>query len=308
MKTSHTLAKQIYKEVESLKVFDMDTLYQLFPKEKKTTIRGRVYRELMSLGVVKRESKGLYSFIGLNGEQGVIFKGDARNLSSIKNNSLDLIIADHPYEIVQGTNRSFNSNYKESTFCYEKSDFEEKARVLKDGAFLVEFLPEMKEGNLQYLFKIINFALDSGFKFYAKIPWYKAEIRNGKLVDGSAFVGRKAVMEDVHIFSKGSPRKLRLRKQGKVIQEEKGAAVMFPAVFIDYPILPGNRIHKAEKPESLIRKLISALTKDGEIVLDQFAGSLVTFFTALKMHRKVIAIELDEDNIENVLTKLAQKN
>lgn len=301
MKT--TLSALMIEELKDFKVFTLQTLYDLFPDEKKTTLRGRVYRELIGNGVVKKEGKGIYSFAGENGQNGVILNGDARDLSMLNNDSIELIVADHPYEIAQGTNRSYNSSYVDSTFEYRAADFQEKHRVLKDGGFLVEFLPEMKETNILYVMDVIKLALDNGFKFYAKVPWYKAEVRDGKLVDNSAFVGRKAVLEEVYIFSKGKPRALRSRKQGEKIQMEKGAAFMLPAVFMESPVQPSKRIHKAQKPETLMKKIIQAFTLEGETVLDQFAGSFVTFFSALSLKRRAVAIELNESFVHGLLTE-----
>lgn len=296
-----TLANKIKNQVKDMPSFTMESLYKMFPDEKKTTIRGRVYDDLLANGVLKREGKGIYSFTGSNGERGVIMNGDARDLKEINSESVDLIIADHPYEIAQGRGRSFNSTYKDSTFEYELSDFQEKARVLKSGSFLIEFLPEMKETNLDYLIKVISIARESGFKFYGKVPWFKAEIRNGKLIDSSPNVGRKGVMEEIYIFSKGSPRSMRERKQGSKTQLEKGAKNILPAVYMEAPIHPSKRIHKAEKPTGLIQKLIENFSNEKEVVLDQFAGSLVTFMTALKMKRKAIAIELNQEFINTAL-------
>lgn len=296
-----SLAGQLYEAIKSFDgAFNLKKLYSLFPDEKPSTIRGRVYRELIGRGVIEKVSKGVYSFRSISGQEGVIINGDARNLDLINNSSIDLVIADHPYHIAQGSSRSFNSAYEDTSFEYELEDFLQKARVLKDGGFLVEFLPEMKETNLAYIIKIMTVAQEAGFKFYCKIPWYKAEVRDGLLVDCSANVGRKGVLEDVYIFSKGEPRKLRFRNQGGVIRQEKGASSMFPAVFMEPMINPSKRIHKAQKPESLMKKIIAALSLEGEKVLDQFAGSFVTFFSALALNRKAIAIELKEEFIEGL--------
>lgn len=292
------LAERITEKLAGLEVFTLQALYDLFPEEKQTTIRGRVYRELIGRGTVKKEGKGIYSFTGSHGQKGVVINGDARDLTQIKDQSIELIIADHPYEITQGTNRSFNSTYEETTFYYTLNDFQEKYRILKDGAFLVEFLPEMKETNADYLMECLTNAKRAGLKFYAKVPWYKAELRDGKLVDHSAFVGRKAVMEDVYIFSKGKPRALRKRLQGTVERLESGASEMLPAVFIEAPVRPADRRHKAEKPATLLKRLISALTLEGETVVDQFAGSFVAFFAALSLNRNAVAIELNSEFVK----------
>lgn len=291
-----SLAEKIETVISGFQgVFNLQMLYQFFPDQKETTIRGRVYRELLGKGVITKEGKGFYSFKGTGGEEGLILNGDARTLDCLEENSIDLIIADHPYPIQKGNNRACNSTYSETTFRYTLEDFSNKSRVLKDGSFLVEFLPELKETNMDYLAGILLNAKEAGFNFYCKVPWYKAEIRNGKLVDGSAFVGRKAVLEEIYIFSKGSPRRLRTRKQGKTERTEKGARSMLPAIFMEPTIIPSKRSHQAQKPQELLKKLIEALSLETEVVLDQFAGSFATFWAAIALNRKAIAIEVSEE-------------
>lgn len=292
------LAERIEKALAGLEVFTLPALYALFPEEKKTTLRGRVYRELVGRGTLKKEGHGVYSFRGAKGQRGVVLNRDARDLTPLKDESIELIIADHPYEIEQGTNRSFNDTYESTTFYYELRDFQEKYRVLKDGAFLVEFLPEMKETNADYLMECMALAKKAGLRFYAKVPWYKAEIRDGQLIDRSANTGRKAVMEDVYIFTKGKPRALRWKQQGEAMRLESGAAELFPAVFMEPPISPAHRRHKSEKPINLLKRLVAALSAEGETVLDQFAGSFVAFFAALSLNRNAVAIELNPEFIK----------
>jgi DNA modification methylase len=290
-----TLADKIELVFGDLKgSFDIESIYNVFSNEKKTTIRGRIYRDLYDKGLIFKISKGIYSFD--NGKnKGLILEGDARKLEQIKNESIHLIIADHPYPIQAGTNRNFNQEYKDTTFKYNQEDFNNKARVVIPGGFLVEFLPELKETNWQYINNILHLAQNAGFNFYAKVPWYKAEIRDGKLIDGSAFVGRKAVLEDIYIFTKGKPRKLRYRKQGSKMRNESGAKGMLPAIFMEPVRIPKKRIHMAEKPMTLLIKLIELTTNSDETVLDQFSGSFNAFFAAIESGRNAIAIELNKD-------------
>lgn len=293
--------KEVFKGFE--KQFNLDLVYQIFSDETKTTLRGRVYRELMTEGNVQRVGKGLYKFNFNDDQQGVIINGDARKLDLINNESVALIVADHPYNISQGGNRSFNSSYKDSSFKYEPEDFKEKSRVLMDGGFLVEFLPEMKESNIEYICSLLAMAKSQGFNFFAKVPWYKAVFKDGKLVDRSANVGRKAVLEDIYIFTKGEPRKLRYRKQGEDIRFERGANGMLPAIFMELCEIPKKRTHKAEKPIELLEKIIKFFTNEHETVLDQFAGSFHTFLASLNTKRKAIAIEINTKFVEEFVEK-----
>ena len=74
------------------------------------------------------------------GSECVLIEGDGRRLDMLEDESIDCIITDHPWLDIlsnRGGNRSF-SNYE--CFRYELEDFREKARVLKAGCFLAEFL------------------------------------------------------------------------------------------------------------------------------------------------------------------------
>lgn len=136
--------------------FSLSDAYEKFashyPKEQ---IRARIYE---SLGVAfKRIGKGIY-FANTDAESVALIEGDGRDLSILKDCSVDCIITDHPWADTKsnkGGNRSF-ADYE--AFRYTVEDFKEKARVLKDGCFLVEFLPAENESNFNYLYEIKKMA------------------------------------------------------------------------------------------------------------------------------------------------------
>ncbi len=55
--------------------------------------------------------------------------------------------------------------------------------------------------------------------------------------------------------------------------------------------------HPTQKPVALLERIIMASTNEGDVVLDPFAGSFTTGFTAKKLNRKSISIEIQEDYI-----------
>lgn len=71
-----------------------------------------------------------------------------------------------------------------------------------------------------------------------------------------------------------------------------GAAGMLPTVF-DFGIDKKTKIHQAEKPVELLQQILRFVTKEDELVLDQFAGSGSLGEAALKSHRDSILIEKD---------------
>lgn len=304
-----SLAKRIEKELNSVEgAFSMNLLYSLFPDEKQSTIRGRVYEQLLKRGKVHRVSHDLYIFKNSNNDaQGAILNGDARNLDFLKKESVDLIIADHPYHVATGTNKSLTKGYEETIFEYTKEDFEHKARVLKKGGFLIEFLPEMKDNNIEYIMSVVQMARSSGLELYSKVTWAKMLETEKGIKDYSPNLGRKKVCEDIWIFTKGTARKLRNRNQGGKMRLESGAKEILPAIFMEAPIDYKIRVHQAEKPASLLKKIINLFSNELDVVLDQFAGSFTAFWSALELNRHALAIEINPEFVKkNALDRIEE--
>lgn len=295
------------------------------------SIRARIY-EGVEKGIFTKISRGVYKVTSqIEGKQNtcLLINGDGRDLSMIKSNSIDGIITDHPYDLqkaLTGGNRKFATF---ELFRYEIKDFKEKQRVLKEGAFLVEFLPEESEVNFDYLYEIKKMAEKSGFKYFAKVAWKK-----GNFISNT---GRKSKnTEDVMIFSNGEPRKLKLdakknlataqknnlEVKGKSsyevrdILQEKGLEVsymrgtdgMLPTAFDYQPKNSKDKIMESEKPVKLIEEIIEYISKPCEVLLDQFAGSGNFVIACNNKNRNAIAIEKDKamfekmkDNIESNL-------
>lgn len=155
--------------MEKDKDYTIQEIYDLVPSEKDTTVRGRVYRHLGKL--FEKVDKGVYRIKSDNGAEGLVINGCGRKLEQIKNESVDAIYADHPWSDNQlkGGNRNFAKGYEEGLFKYTQEDFDSKFRVLKDGGFLVENLPEENERNFQYLYDLKMMAIKAGFRYYAMV-------------------------------------------------------------------------------------------------------------------------------------------
>lgn len=295
------------------------------------SIRARIY-EGVEKGIFTKISRGVYKVTKqIEGYENtcLLINGDGRDLSMIKDKSIDGIITDHPYDLqkaLTGGNRKFATF---ELFRYEARDFEEKQRVLKDGAFLVEFLPEESEVNFEYLYEIKKMAQASGLKYFAKVAWKK-----GNFISNT---GRKSKnIEDVMIFSNGEPRSLKidakknlavakennldikgktsyeirdmLQEKGLDIHYMKGTNGMLPTAFDYQPKNIKDKIMEAEKPVELIEEIIEYISKPYETLLDQFAGSGNFVIACNNKNRNSIAIEKDssmfekmKDNIESNL-------
>lgn len=286
-----------FKNKES---FSMEEAYTVNPSVNKNSVRARIYENLGK--TFNKIARGVYS-ISQNEEECILLEGDGRDLSMLKDNSIDCIITDHPWldnEANKGGGRNFVSTY--TCFKYTQEDFNEKARVLKNGCFICEFVPTETATNTDYRHDIIVMARKAGFELYAKVPWKK-----GNFV---ANVGRKKKnTEDILIFTKGKAKALRPDVKKDLADPSKkhymsGAKGMLPTEFDYNPPSKKERIHQAEKPLGLIEELLDFFTFPDETVLDQFAGSGVVGEACLKKKRKSILIEKDKNHIDTIIKRL----
>lgn len=111
-------------------------------------------------------------------------------------------------------------------------------------------------------------AKHAGLEYYAKVPWKKRNF--------VANTGKKSRnVEDIIIFTKGKPRTLRpdikKRKAGYDGALMHCTAQMLPTA-LDFA-KPLIMTHQAEKPVDLLVEILSYVALEGEVILDQFAGS-----------------------------------
>lgn len=279
-------------------LFTLPEAYQAVEEHievKRPSIRARIY-EAINEGKLTRLAEGVFSFKGC-----LVIQGNGRDLSFIENESVDLIITDHPYEsnANKGGNRNFASEY--DCFKYNQSDFDEMARVLKHGSFMVQFLPLENSDNWEYLYEIKSFAKKSGFEYYASVQWVKKGF-----VSNCGRTSKDA--EVLTIFTKGRARHLRIdAKKDKANPGIKhfmsGASKMLPCRY-EYS-KPKNMIHQAEKPVDLLRELLRTFSLENELVLDMFAGSGSLGEAAILENRKSILIEKLEKNIKLIKNRIS---
>jgi len=278
--------------------FTLKQAYEANPGVNKESVRARIYE---NLGIrFERVGRGIYSTID---KSCLLIEGNGRNLSGLEDESLDSIITDHPWEdkkANKGGNRNF-ATYE--TFRYTQEDFNEKARVLKDGAFLCEVVPSETATNFDYLYEIKKMAEKAGFEYYAKVPWKK-----GTFV---ANTGRKAKnTEDILLFTKGKARALKPDKQrgvdenGTPTRFMSGTNGMLPTCFDVQAVPKKEIIAQSEKPVELYEQILEFITKPGEIVLDQFAGSGALGVAAINKGRKAILIEHAKEKVEAIAKRL----
>lgn len=323
----NTITREIQNSLDLGQQFTMTDLYEMVTvTEKRHSIRARVY-EGVEKGLFEKVARGVYTLITKSNESIALIQGDGRDLSMISDCSIDCIITDHPYSD-EKSNKGGNRDFAEyEAFNYSLDDFKEKARVLKNGAFMVEFFAEENSNNFEYIYSCKKMAEEAGLLYYSKVDWKKGDFVSN--------TGRKAKnTEQMIFFTKGEPRRLKLdakkNKQAALANEldikgltsyevadlldlnsievsrMKGSAMMLPTVFDVPNVEKKNRVHQAEKPIELFKQLLEYITLKGEVVLDQFAGSCNLGIACLESGRSSILIEKDEETYKIASKRLSE--
>ena len=296
-----SLAEKIFHCFKEAKAFSLKDAYDQNADKPKETVRARIYE---NLGIkFERIAKGIYRTRNDGEEVCIVMEGDGRDLSMLEDGSIDCILTDHPWLDLKSNKGGTRAFATYDCFKYTLEDFREKARVLKDGCFLVEILPAENENNYEYLYQIKQYAKEAGFIYYSKVTWKK-----GNFISNT---GRKAKnTQDVMIFSKGKARSMRVDKKKTEATGQlaymSGCNGMLPTMFDVPPVVKKERIHQSELPLSLCEQILQYVTYEGEIVLDSFAGSGVVGEAALNMKRSCILIEILKENIEKIKSRLGR--
>ena len=217
--------------------------------------------------------------------------------------SVDLIIADPPYNLT----KSFNGN----KFAKKSSDeYKEYTRAWLSLAHEI-----LKSSGSIYVCcdwetsLIIGNVLGDFFKIKNRITWQREKGRGAK-------ANWKNGMEDIWFATKSDNYTFNLdavkirkkviapyRVDGRPKDWQETAAGNYrdtcPSNFWDditipFWSMPENTAHPTQKPEKLIAKIILASSNPGDIILDPFLGSGTTSVTAKKLNRSYIGIEIEK--------------
>ena len=214
--------------------------------------------------------------------------------------SIDLIIADPPYNLT----KSFNGN----VFSKKKEDdYETYTRE-----WLCTVKPLLKENGSIYVCcdwessLIIGKVLGEFFHIRNRITWQREKGRGAK-------TNWKNGMEDIWFATNGNDYTFHLdavKIRKKVLapyrvggkpkdwtETENGKfrdtcpSNFWDDITVPFWSMPENTAHPTQKPEKLIAKIMLASSSEGDIVLDPFLGSGTTSVVAKKLKRHYIGIE-----------------
>lgn len=224
-------------------------------------------------------------------------------LKSIKDQQVDLIFADPPYNLGKDFgNRS--DQWKDMNsylqWCYGWID--ECFRILKDTGSM--YLMNSTQ-NMPYISVYIN----DKYNIINSIIWYydssgvQSKKRFGSLYEPLLLVNKDSRhsytfnWEDILVEAKtGAKRGLidyrKAPPQPYNKEKVPGNVWQFPRVRYR---MPEYENHPTQKPEALLKRIILTSSNPGDIVLDPFAGSFTTCAVALAHQRRAVGIDLNEE-------------
>ena len=206
--------------------------------------------------------------------------------------SIDCMVTDPPYGIaykrhlVNPASNQMEDITNDETFDPEWQLAWMKAayRVLKPGAHAYVFCSEHYVGEFRATI------VEAGFNIKRMLIWNKGQGGMGDLVGG--YRPMTELIQFAHKPApKGEERAMERRAQGNVI-EVAGIRKM--------------EFHPTEKPTGVLRPLILNSTKEGESVLDPFAGSGSLGVAAREENREPVLIELNPKYVEVIKNRLTQ--
>lgn len=192
----------------------------------------------------------------------------------IRDNSIDLVFTDPPYELVSGGMKNGKLKYKageifrSNGFSTKNIHFDrwipEIYRILKDNRYFYVM------SNDRHLFPIHSACVNAGFRFCELL------VMDKKMTVPSTYYPKRA--EFILMYRKGGFRKAHF--SGSTVMEAR---------------LPRgkDKRHPTEKPVSIIEHLVRCSTREHELCFDPFMGSCSTGEACVNVGRAFIGTEIE---------------
>lgn len=99
-------------------------------------------------------------------------------------------------------------------------------------------------------------------------------------------------------------RSLAMHRTGFMRWNQRGKSAYWECA----PVHGVSRVHETQKPEALMARIILDFTDVGELILDPFAGSCTTLVEAMRLGRRAVGIELNEQHCESGAKRILERS
>lgn len=225
----------------------------------------------------------------------------AELLKTLEAESIDLIVADPPYNLGKDYGNNHDLKGFEEYILFTKEWLSEAKRVLKPEGSIYVF---MGVRFISYLYDIMD--RDLKLFFNSWIVWHYTQ-GMGKT---KGFSPRH---DDILVFNKGKnftfnlddirvPQKF-YRERNNMRGANPGDVWQFSHVHYSNP---NRQNHPTQKPEGIIERIVLASSNKGDIVLDPFSGSGTTLRVCQQLGRKAIGFELNPEYVAMTEQRLSE--
>jgi len=229
-----------------------------------------------------------------------IITGDALvELGNIEAGSVDLIVADPPYNLGKDYGNNHDVQGFDEYLLFSRTWLSHALRILKPSGTLFVF---MGFRFISYLYDILDRDLQMHFNSW--IVWHYTQ-GMGKTK------GFSARHDDILMFTKSKEFKFNLdnvRVPQKYFRDRNNMRGANPGdvwEFSHVHYCNGNRQdHPTQKPEGLIERMILASSDEGDLVVDPFSGSGTTLRVCQQLGRKGIGIEINPEYVTRTRDRL----
>ena len=231
-----------------------------------------------------------------------IIKGDAiAEMKKIADNSIDLIVADPPYNLGKDYGNDSDSKDFNDYITFTKEWTTEAKRILKPAGTMYVF---MGFKFISYLYQILE--KEQRLLFNNWICWHYTQGIGKK----KGFSPRH---DDILMFTKTKNFIFNLddikipQKFYRSVNNMRGANPGDVWEFSHVHYCNENRQnHPTQKPEGLIERLILASSNINDLVLDPFSGSGTTLRVSQQLQRQCIGLEINEMYVEQTKERLSK--
>ncbi|MAF43231.1 MAG: adenine-specific DNA-methyltransferase [Parcubacteria group bacterium] len=236
-----------------------------------------------------------------------IIWGDATKALSknIKDNSIDLIFVDPPYNIgknFNGTKDKWKSDREYLQWCYQWIDLCIKKLKSNGSIYIMTSTQNMPHFDI-YIRKHLT--------VLSRIVWfYDSSGVQAKNYYGSLYEPILFCVKDKSDYTFNANDILVEARTGavrKLIDYRKSTPTVYNSNKVPGNVWDIKRVryrmdeyeeHPTQKPTALLDRIIKASSNQGDVVLDPFSGTFTTSFVAKKLKRKSIGIEAEEEYVK----------
>jgi site-specific DNA-methyltransferase (adenine-specific) len=232
-----------------------------------------------------------------------IIAGDSLiELCNIKTGSVDLVVADPPYNLSKDYGNNHDIQGFDEYILFSRDWLRQANRILKPTGTLYVF---MGFRFISYLYDILDRELQMFFNSW--IVWHYTQ-GMGKT---KGFSPRH---DDILMFTKSADFKFNLdniRVPQKYYRERNNMRGANPGdvwEFSHVHYCNGNRQnHPTQKPEGVIERMVLASSDEKDLVVDPFSGSGTTLRVCQQLGRRAIGVEINPDYVAMTKDRLNTK-